>query len=177
MFTTTLKIPADPKEQASPSAKRIKVDIVSTSDMSADTASPPAVVKFHPDYSTRKADDAVLLSADGISFYFSLPLLAQLSSFFANLSSLPRPSSNEPVELLSAPTKSLRLVLGTIRAILAGEDVFLADTDTVEQIAEALVVTDAYDLPLVGRPLIGAYYLLHPDDHYDVYALAGILGD
>ncbi|KAL1407237.1 hypothetical protein Q8F55_006654 [Vanrija albida] len=115
---------------------------------------------FHCDFSSPTTAD-IFQSEDGVHFFFSLPLLATLSSFFKDLADLPQPlgrdGSPTVIPLLSATEEALALALGLVREALnprlssAQELLPSYSRKTLEGLID---IVNAYDLPLVSEKFL-----------------------
>ncbi|ORY34960.1 hypothetical protein BCR39DRAFT_573601, partial [Naematelia encephala] len=135
---------------------------------------------FHPDFCLPETL-AIIRTADGQNFRFSLPLLAQLSTFFANIVQLNLGlDKTEIIELPSATTPALHIVLclisNSISTNLSRKPLPYGST-ILKHLPEVLTIIDAYDLHIV-RPLLAKFAseIFH-DEPGSVFTVAALLGD
>jgi hypothetical protein len=124
----------------------------------------------------------IIQSNEGICFHVSLGLLVKYSSFFDHLAllsgNLPTGEKAEVLELPSASTEALRMVLpllrnstvpdSFIRAVCS--DDYQAACDVIKDLA---ILIDAYDLPQLAGKIFGHL----SDSVWLQYSFAAITGD
>lgn len=110
--------------------------------------------KFHADFATESPTLATFESSDGVRFKFSLHVLASVSTFFADLASLPAASAGSVIALPHATAPAFALALHLIRDQFnprTSTSVSWPDATTLEGLIN---VVNAYDLGVARDILV-----------------------
>ncbi|KAK4685786.1 hypothetical protein P7C73_g4354, partial [Tremellales sp. Uapishka_1] len=145
---------------------------------SSDDVAPPSAegLAFHPAFDVIASSNIVLQANDKLCFRFSLDSLIRHSAFFHDLSSLPTGDASNIIELPTASSGGLLLVLSLVN-VLDDDAVMLGELD-VSQVKEAVPIIDAYDFTRVGKRLY-LVLLARPGagSVFDAFAFAAAIGD